>query len=446
MGQINRKSSSLPKRRLNKKRSSSQRQQLHKKSNSAKRVQLKEKSSPPQVVQIKEKSSPLQVVQIKEKSNSAQMVQLKEKSSPSQRHRIGVVSCFAIAIAAVVALLLAVLWFYLADYQKNLPENLANKVLAEYQSYDAKTIANYSTNLPAYLLENGKFSDYYKANADFTKMYFYQTKTSEPHKLSYEFVAENKRIATVMLEESGEPSLFRFPQYKVASVAGYPLTSYKFAAPSDVDIFANDTAISEKYCVKEEIITDNFSDMENTVFKMKTYEISDFISPNELRVVRKDKCPCAVIWSEDKRSAVIKKEISAELQGQITKFANDFSKTYSPFATKKSGNINAVLGMLYPHTSFYKAVRIYTNPWGETYVKDRYENYVVDAFKQYSQTEFSCNVSFDYVIQVPDGVEKAYPFNMTYYITNRGGHMQLVDMQAKAAKPKTQANKAIVNK
>ncbi|MEG1477254.1 MAG: hypothetical protein RSC38_05945, partial [Oscillospiraceae bacterium] len=311
MGQINRKSSSLPKRRLNKKRSSSQRQQLHKKSNSAKRVQLKEKSNPPQVVQ------------------------LKEKSSPSQRHRIGVVSCFAIAIATVVALLLAVLWFYLADYQKNLPENLANKVLAEYQSYDAKTIANYSTNLPAYLLENGKFSDYYKANADFTKMYFYQTKTSEPHKLSYEFVAENKRIATVMLEESGEPSLFRFPQYKVASVAGYPLTSYKFVAPSDVDIFANDTAISEKYCVKEEIITDNFSDMENTVFKMKTYEISDFISPDELRVASKDNCPCAVIWSEDKRSAVIKKEISAELQGQITKFANDFSKTYSPFATKK---------------------------------------------------------------------------------------------------------------
>ncbi|MEG1407208.1 MAG: hypothetical protein RSD23_05055 [Ruthenibacterium sp.] len=350
-----------------------------------------------------------------------------------RRHSAKPVAYFAIILSVIVAALLLVLWFFLADYQKHLPQNFADQTLSAYQNYDANFIAAYCTNLPEKLKAKEALTAYYKDNADFEKLYFYQTNHENTEKLSYAFVSNNQPIATLALQKTAQKSLFGFPEYKIASITAQPLIRYQFTAPSNVTLAINGTPLSEKYVTSEDVVTDSFSDIDGTVFKTKTYEVTDSVYIDTLSASGESGSPCAVTWNENRHSAVITNEISAEQQAELTKFAEDFSQIYSPFATKKNGNTNSVLRQLYPNTSFYKAVRIYTNDWGESYTKDRYENRVIDAWTQYSQTEFSCNVRFDYVIQLPNGQEKTFPFHMTYYMTSRNGQLQLVDMQAQTA-------------
>ncbi|MEG0911784.1 MAG: hypothetical protein RSF70_09415 [Ruthenibacterium sp.] len=350
-----------------------------------------------------------------------------------RRYSAKPVAYFAMILSVIIAALLLVLWFFLADYQKNLPQNFANQTLSAYQNNDAAYIAKYCTNLPEKLKDANELTAYYHDNADLEKLYFYQTNHDNTEQLSYAFVSNNQPIATLTLQKTAQKSLFGFPKYEISSITAQPLIRYQFTAPSNVTPVVNGTPLSEKYVTGESVITDSFSDMDGTVFKAKTYEVDDAMYIDVLSASDENGNPCAVTWNENRHSAVISNEISAEQQAQITKFAEDFSQIYSPFATKKNGNTKSVLQQLYPDTSFYKAVRSYTNDWGENYTKDRYENRVIDAWTQYSQTEFSCNVRFDYVIQLSGGQEKTFPFHMTYYMTSRNGHLQLVNMQAQTA-------------
>lgn len=345
------------------------------------------------------------------------------------RRRVGIVGWFALFLAALIAAGLALLWCCLADYQRSLPQNLAAQILTAYQSGDAKTIAQYSVNLPEPLENPALFARYYTENTKLDDLYFYPGAAENADELTYEFAAGNDSIATLTLRKTREESRFGFPVHEIKSLMGHPLTDYTITAPADTALFVNGGLLSDRYRTDAQTVVENFVPLTNAAYRTKAYEITDFSYIDELGGVSADGCEAAVTWSEDGRAATVEKRISAEEREKITVFANTFSEAYSVFATKQNGARAPVLKLLYKETPFHKALLLYKNDWGEAYVSDRYENRVIDRMTRYSPTEFSCDIRFDYVITFRDGFEKTYPYAMTYYLTNRTGELLLVDMQ-----------------
>ncbi|MEG3030117.1 MAG: hypothetical protein RR827_06925 [Oscillospiraceae bacterium] len=349
----------------------------------------------------------------------------------TRRPHIGFVKGFAIATLAAVTATLILLWLFLGDYQKNLPQNFAEKILKAYQTTDVQTIKKYSKDVSGSGGADEERANYYRENIKLDKLYFYKATEKKQGEIEYEFVAQGQEVATLTLGATGKKSGFGFPKYEIISLKECPLTEYCITAPYDVQLYIDGEIIDQQYITDEQVVVDNFVPIAQEEFKTSVYRIGDLPHIDTLSAVSEDGCECTVVWSEEHDSARVEKTVSDQQEKEILDFTIDFSQSYSMFATQQYGNRMATLSRVYPGTDFYNALLLYTNEWGESYTYDRFDNRVIDNIVRYSQTEFSCDIRFNYVIIFDDGTEKSYPYSMTYYLTKHTGQMLLVDMQSR---------------
>jgi len=331
----------------------------------------------------------------------------------------------ALALLLITAAALGFLWKYLEDYQQTRPEVIADNIYQAYKNGDAAQIAALCSNLPTVFEDTELFKQYLKDNISNKEIYYYKGSSSSEDEICYEFTVMGEKFASLTQVKTGKKSTMGFDIYEAQSIVGHPLYTYSITLPQDAKAFINGSALDEKYLTETVNTAEELTEAGFGPFPTSEYLIDDFNYINEFSVEFPDKYNIV----RDGNDITVTRIVSEQDKQAMAEFADKFVDVYMRFAVAAYGPRDPVLEMSYPDTKFYKAVQTYTNEWGEYYAKYEFKNYVIDDFCRYSDTEYSCHVTLDYVITDWYGQEKNYPFDAVFYITSKNGSMQIAAMK-----------------
>lgn len=330
----------------------------------------------------------------------------------------------SITLFLLIAAGMGVLWLYLADYQTALPVNWGQRIVQIYKDRDAAALAELCTDLPAVFQDKNVLQSYL-TDADIKGDVFYYPGTAQKDsELVYHIGTDTQMLATVTLKKSGSKTFFGFEPYDFVSLSPAPLHQYTIVAPAKAKIMLNGEGIPDRYLVKTDPVVSCFTQIGVPEIQQNTYSIADFNTVKSLSAEG-----FSVIKSAE-GTYCLQRTPDAAAQTGIYTFAEDYAKAYIKFATARGASRAPVLQMTHPQTALYDAIVKYGNEWGEIYTSDRYENLAVTDCTQYTDTEFSCKVSMDYLIFNRNGEQKKYDFDFTFYITRLSGAWKVVQMEA----------------
>ena len=330
----------------------------------------------------------------------------------------------AIAALLLIATGLGFLWLYLADYQSALPVNWGERVTQIYKNKDASALAQLCTDLPAVFSDSSVLQKYLTDANISEDIFYYQGSAENADGAVYHISTDTQMLATVTLKKSGSKTFFGFEPYEFVSLVPEPLHKYTISAPADAVVNLNGETIPTRYLTETATAVPYFTQLGLPEIKQNTYVIDDF---NTVQTLTADGF---LMIENGENNYLLQRIPDTTTQDEIYAFAESYAKAYIKFATARGSSRASVLQMTQPRTVLYGAVLHYGNEWGEIYTKDRYENLSVSDCVQYTDTEFSCKVSMDYLIFNKEGEEKKYDFDFTFYMTHLSGAWKLVHMEA----------------
>ncbi len=330
----------------------------------------------------------------------------------------------------VMAILLGGLLVYLNDYQKNLPGSIAQQVVEAFKKPSPEFLASHSKNLPSVFQNTEVFRKYLADNISATDVFAYRAGSGEEGGLRYEIFSGKRKIATTVLQHTNQKSLFQFDRYELQNIEQHPLFTYTITAPESAQITLNGQPIDPKYLTATEAYPTSYKDIKGlTAPQRLSYKIGDFNYITDLSASCLGK-PCQVDWNKETGAINIAIESEETLKKEIAAYTEKVAKVYTHFATTSDAPKAPILAYVYPGTPFYKKLLSYETLWGQSYDKSRYDNMQISNIQQYSATTFSCDIQYNFVIS-RSGKEKKYPFGATYFLTNQGGKMRVIDMKVK---------------
>lgn len=335
---------------------------------------------------------------------------------------------FTGVILIMICIFFLQFWQYLADYQKSLPSMLGDEILTAYQNCDTSIIKGYCDTLPTALSDDLVLHTYLSKTIETKNLYYYENNIeNKGNKITYTFCKGNQKFADLTVTKTGENSKYGFPLFKIVSLEQYPLSYYNLIQYPDTTIWVQNKQLDASYRTNQETLAACFDQLEAGPFYKNTYHIPDYLVSSELSATDSAKNTCDLIWDEEHTTCTASPALDDTLKQELTDFAESAAKTYAVFATVKYADKSSLLTYLYPDTDFYKAIKTYDNDWGITKTSDRFDAVSCTDFMKYSDTEYSCNVSFCYFVS-QDSKEKEYPLNFTCYITYKNGKPQLVNL------------------
>ncbi len=336
---------------------------------------------------------------------------------------------FIITALLIIASFMVFLWFFLTDYQKMLPGEYGKQIVEAYQTGDVKLLDKYSDNMPASFQNPTIFNKYLEQFGASKSIFFYPITSKNPNQILYEVAGDTKKIASLTLEKTGKKSLFGFSKYKIVNLSYHPLYEYTITAPSDVSISINDLPIDAKYLTEDKQVITSYTQVQTNPISYVKYKITDFNYIVTLTAQDVAKSELLIEQDAAKHTYTISKVPSDAIKKEISAFAVKVSKAYSVYTTLRYSSFNGLSALLYPNTTFYSYIRTYENVWNYTYTVDRYENLEIKNYIKYSDTEYSCDISYKYVILRSTGVEKSWPVSWRYYVTKKTGTWLVSDMR-----------------
>lgn len=328
------------------------------------------------------------------------------------------------------------LWNYLADYQNTLPSMLGDEILSAYKSADTATIKKYCDTLPSALQDDMIFHRYLNDVIGKEDIYYYessaQLEQKEKASITYTFSVNEQTFATLVVSRTSAESNYGFPIYEIASLEQYSLQNYTFVQAPGTQILLNAAAIDSAYVTDQRTIGTIFEQIERGPFFSTTYVLPDYLAYGEASAIDVSGNPCTLIWNEEHTICTSSYSPSEDALQRISSFTTNAAKEYAMFATIKYASRDSLLTYLYPGTDFYKAIKTYDTEWGISKTADSFASIAVTDFVQYSPTEYSCAVSFDYLVK-QGNTEKTYPLSFTCYVTTKNGSPQIVNLQTNAA-------------
>ena len=319
------------------------------------------------------------------------------------------------------------LYKYLEDYQSCLPTNLAERVTQAYKDEDTDYIEKKCGNLPDVLKDSAVLKEYLDGSYDRDSLFYYEDSSAGSDRQTYVIQSGNRKVAVLVTEFTGDPTAYGHRPCRIVSLSQQVLRTYVIKAPGGAALMLNGAAISGTYLQNTEKITDEFASVGIPEIDVCTYAIKDL---NFIKTLTADNCivnKTADAADPDCVTYDISYELSDDSKKSISDFADRFTRTYVPFATKKNASPDAVLTMLIPDSDLYNSIEHYENDWGQTYDSDEYQNMTIDNFNRYAENAWSCDVSLKYVIK-RSATEKSYDFAFTYYITDQSGDWRIIKM------------------
>ncbi|MEG0570610.1 MAG: hypothetical protein RR497_03090 [Oscillospiraceae bacterium] len=314
------------------------------------------------------------------------------------------------------------LWSYLADFEKNTPQNavLDYVDLLKNEQYDkAFEVAGYKEDKSADLQG---FTNYIKEQFEsgYSDIKAYDSTTSKSEHKEYEVYAAKKKALKIGLVESGELSRHKFPKYKIR-ILGIEPKKHEVIAPSDISIFSNGVLQKPSETVAT-LPGLKLFDAINDEKKRPTMQKFDILTTfdNPLLVAKRaDGSEVAVKSIKNENSVVVYVDISEELINEYSNMALDFSKNYAAFVSNDL-KFKELAKDILKETSYYTDMSGYYGGWYLKHNSHSYENLKASNLTLYNDNAFTVDVDFTYVIKRD---AKAYNYDTKYtvcYVKDEG--------------------------
>ncbi|MCL2885017.1 MAG: hypothetical protein FWF49_05995, partial [Oscillospiraceae bacterium] len=314
-------------------------------------------------------------------------------------------------------------WFFLADYETHSPQTIIRRITQAYRTDDGAALAGYITNLPATLQNPDALAAYLNENLDRSDIYNYED-TAAGATLVFHINAGAVPVATVTLQNTGLKSFFGFPIYQVSDVHALPLHTYILVAPAGAQVTLDGMPLDTSHPDSTQDMT-AFADLDPAPFQTCTYIINEFTCLRDVQATGAAGAVYTAVWDGTGSTVTLSAQPDDTRMPAVQAFTQQFTEAYTRFSVLYKIPKSTVLPMVLHPSALYDNLNNYNNDWGNSYTTTAFDGVTMDDITAYSDHEYSCHISLQFVI-TRGSASKTYPLAATCYMSDRSGKWLMV--------------------
>lgn len=321
------------------------------------------------------------------------------------------VSLLALSVCLLVGLGgLSWVWNYLVEYEKSNPQHAVREILTLYQAGDyAGAMARAGVKESGFFTASEYEAYVKKALGDLDEVKIYETQAEG--KKAYRLKGSSGSGIRFVLDEMSGKLKYGLPLYQ-AKEDTVATQSWQIYAPPHVKVNVNGTELTQEYRAQNAKGCSAFDGLKDAGLApvQSVYKITGLINPPEISLSGIPKEEYHMQASDGTISITLyPSDVKRVLYEEI---ALETAKTYAKFVSRDA-KFAELKKYLYPETKFYDSIRNYSNYWYIEHDSISFENVKVQNTVEYSETHFSTEVSFDFVVN-KSATEKMRAFSRTY--------------------------------
>lgn len=338
---------------------------------------------------------------------------------------------FLIIFAIATIILMSALTSYLEEYEKHQPSTIANEV-EDY--FRAKNCAQLSV-----IVTEGEtilppvFPAYIKRIVNEENLFCYKSSSSD-QALVYDYISNNKKIASLTLSKTSEKSKRGFDIYEIDHIKWHPVFKYTITAPDDCRIFINDIEINADNTTTEEISkNDAYENFDGYVTSILRYTVDDLNYITDVRAEFDGDTLFEIVNDGDdldfEVNYTINKIMPEEMKTEIEERTRKAVEAYVYYTTLHSIPVSTVLPYIHPKAALYKNVQRFDNTWSNSKTSDEFLKFDISNFEYYTDTKASCRADVIYQITKYYNTIREFDFNFDIYLTKQNGQWYVTSME-----------------
>lgn len=332
---------------------------------------------------------------------------------------------FLIGLISVLSLIWLGLWFYLSDYQTQLPSNSGTLVVNAIKTADVDWLEETSSNFPKLMTNPSAFRAYLATFGENPDVFSYPVTCTNPSQLCYAVAINATKVATLTLSSTNQRSFFGFQKYRLDELRFTNRPQTIITAPASATLLINGFPAEEVAEVTQ---------AEHPVFNatrypqvgIKTYTLSGFHFVNELSV--KDVSTADIEWNLTKTSAEVYLPGDAALQADLEAYVLEVAQAYSIFISHRQISKQSVLKYTYEGSRLYQNISEYIKWYMFIFNEQTFTNVTFEPLVQYGPEAYSLRVSYQMDFTTVEGYPKHYDVSYDIYVTRLDGQWVTVDI------------------
>ena len=351
---------------------------------------------------------------------------------------------FGLLALAAVLIVIGTVWLngVLRDYESAQPIHVADEVAKIFEEQDFDRL--YALDSSAQSIAGGDQSFYVETMRDITagkEIAWSEAFSASEDERRYNVTVGSDRFATFTLVPSGETSPRGNRLWKLGTVDTNVVTqteldetlgertAYRITAPENCTVTVDGAALTAEDAVKTGItlLPEDFLPSGIDPVKLTQYA---FESRSERPVVEvKDASGAVQALREDGENAwICGPEDNAEFR---EKYAGGIAKLAQQMAKYTSGDVSQreMLRSAVDDSPAYTLIKRFSNYWAPTHKYAEFKNVQVSDCILWSDSCFTCHVTFDFILRTRRGTEQTYATAYTMCVVRRGSTAKLYNLQ-----------------
>ena len=341
------------------------------------------------------------------------------------------------AVAAFSAVLI-LLWNFLAAYEKSQSDTYVSQIVDKLNNDDYSSIETYlkiqtsEFDSEAEVLSATK-AQYTGSSWTYSKYSNEYSKDRPVYQLKY----NDKRVGLIYLNKSEETGAFNTPVWKVGEVTGIVMDSitYTIDVPTGSKVYVNGRELSDSYQVGEPFVSDNLGNVVNYIEAptMTRYEINNIYSSVSCRAIGPVMGNELAVDEQNDNSIIFSYEYDADLAASVEDRIITISENYANYVTDDVG-FSAVSPYIVKSSYAYSYLQYVaqTNIWFASHDSAVFEDMRVYNYQMYTDDCFSCEVSFNQIINVYGVGEKNFNTHIKYVFIKQNDNWYVADISLKS--------------
>ncbi len=312
---------------------------------------------------------------------------------------------FALLLVASVFLL----WFFFQDlqrYEANTPNSALNTYIDWVKNGDFEAIYSASDFEESILNTKEEYIKYLATmyTGDTDTLVVREKATSHDNQKDYSLYLNNTRVAAVSLLKN--PDWGETAWSYVTDIHYIPTTTIYAAEGIRLSINGVDTTLLNLTGTPVQTQVLGKTDMTDILPTIYSYTITDLLNPPTIEGLTLSGDPCTVVQDETGAYHVLS-AANETVQAERQEHAKNVAFTYARFISRDDTREN-LLKLVAKNSDLYEKLRVFSNDWFSRHDSVDFRNLSITNYRQYSATDFSCDISF-LPVYLRGGQEKEAP-------------------------------------
>ena len=206
------------------------------------------------------------------------------------------------------------------------------------------------------------------------------------------------------------------------------LPDYTVSAPTGVTVSVNGFALDPADGTDSP--AEGFADMEDAAPRVVSWTVSGLYAAPAV-TAEQDGAACPVTRDDARHTAVAGMPEDEAGKAEASQFLETAAKQYAQFISEDV-SFSQLAKLLYPDTALYKGLRGYYVGWYVTHTGVRFDDLKVENVAAVSPDAWTGDVSFTFVVTKPGLEDRKYPSRYHMAVVRTGGDWKLVSLDVGA--------------